>query len=251
MKVHKSYIVKPKPDICLWVIRPCNEKKHDISCGLPRHNCASHSFFFDNWSRITLGLFFAMIQVPSIFVGETFARFVMVLMWHAWGWTYQFIITENVTSSSYSELFAIHVHTMLAVNRTSIHVNRVPIKQHGAKTLEWRHNERDSVSNHQPRDCLLNRLFRRRSKKASKLRVTGPCAGITPVIGELPTQMASNWENVCIWWCHHEMNIMEIRRIKSGVQGVWTNISGWVGVGVVGGRGRSSTTREALLWCII
>ena len=31
-------------------------------------------------------------------------------------------------------------------------------------TLRWRHNERDSVSNHQPHDCLLNRLFRRRSK---------------------------------------------------------------------------------------
>ena len=28
-------------------------------------------------------------------------------------------------------------------------------------TLRWRHNERDSVSNRQPRDCLLNRLFRR------------------------------------------------------------------------------------------
>ena len=31
--------------------------------------------------------------------------------------------------------------------------------------LRWRHNGRDSVSNHQPHDCLLNRLFRRRSKK--------------------------------------------------------------------------------------
>ena len=30
------------------------------------------------------------------------------------------------------------------------------------------------VSNHQPHGCLLNRLFRRRSKKTSKLRVTGP-----------------------------------------------------------------------------
>ena len=39
--------------------------------------------------------------------------------------------------------------------------------------LRWRHNGRDSVSNHQPHDCLLNRLFRRRSKKTSKLRVTG------------------------------------------------------------------------------
>ena len=25
--------------------------------------------------------------------------------------------------------------------------------------LQWRHNEHDGVSNHQPRDCLLNRLF--------------------------------------------------------------------------------------------
>ena len=44
--------------------------------------------------------------------------------------------------------------------------------------LRWRHNGCDSVSNHQPYDCLLNRLFRRRSKKTSKLRVTGLCAGI-------------------------------------------------------------------------
>ena len=34
------------------------------------------------------------------------------------------------------------------------------------------------VSNHQPHDCLLNRLFRHRSKKTSKLRVTGLCEGI-------------------------------------------------------------------------
>ena len=43
------------------------------------------------------------------------------------------------------------------------------------KTLRWRHNGRDSVSNHQPHDCLFNRLFRRRSKKTSKLRVTDLC----------------------------------------------------------------------------
>ena len=46
-----------------------------------------------------------------------------------------------------------------------------------AMSLHWRHNGYDSVSNHQPHDCLLNRLFRRRSKKTSKLRVTGLCAG--------------------------------------------------------------------------
>ena len=43
------------------------------------------------------------------------------------------------------------------------------------RPLQWRHNERDGVSNRRRLDCLLNRLFRRRSKKTSKLRVTGLC----------------------------------------------------------------------------
>ena len=69
--------------------------------------------------------------------------------------------------------------------------------------LQWRHNEHDSVSNHQPHVCLLNRLFGRRSKKTSKLRVTGLCVGNSPGAGEFPAQMASNAENVSIWWRHH------------------------------------------------
>ena len=69
--------------------------------------------------------------------------------------------------------------------------------------LRWRHNERDCVSNHQSHDCFLNCLFRRRSKKTSKLRVTGLCAGNSSGTGEFPAQMASNAENVSIWWRHH------------------------------------------------
>ena len=57
-------------------------------------------------------------------------------------------------------------------------------------------NGRGSVSNHQPHDCLLYRLFRRRSKKTSKLRVTGLCAGNSPGTGEFPAQVASNAEMV-------------------------------------------------------
>ena len=69
--------------------------------------------------------------------------------------------------------------------------------------LQWRHYGRDSVSNHQSPNCLLNRLFRRRSKKTSKLRVTGLCAGKSPGTGEFPAPMASYAENVSIWWRHH------------------------------------------------
>ena len=71
-------------------------------------------------------------------------------------------------------------------------------------TLRWRHNDGDSVSNHQPHDCLLSCLFGRTSKKTSKLRVTGLCVGNSPGTGEFPAQMASNAENVSIWWRHHE-----------------------------------------------
>ena len=70
-------------------------------------------------------------------------------------------------------------------------------------SLLLRHNEHDSVSNHQPQDCILNRLFRRRSKKTSKPCVTGLCVGNLPGTGEFPEQMASNAENVSIRWRHH------------------------------------------------
>ena len=69
--------------------------------------------------------------------------------------------------------------------------------------LHWHHNERDGVPNHRRFDGLLNRWFRHRSKKTSKLRVTGLCEGNTPVTGEFPSQRASNAENVSIWWRHH------------------------------------------------
>ena len=62
-------------------------------------------------------------------------------------------------------------------------------------SLNWRPNERNGVSNHQPHNCLLNRLFRHISKKTSKLRVTGLCAENSPETGEFPAQMASNAEN--------------------------------------------------------
>ena len=86
--------------------------------------------------------------------------------------------------------------------------------------LHWRHNDHDDVSNHQPHGCLLNRLFRRRSKKTSKLRVTVLCAGNSPgpvnsrhkgpvtrkmfpfddVIMWSPVDLPQCASNVEIWW---------------------------------------------------
>ena len=75
-------------------------------------------------------------------------------------------------------------------------------------TLRWRRNGHDGVSNHQHHHCSLNNLFGRRSKKTSKLRVTGLCAGNSPGTAEFRAQKASNAENISIWWHHHDIHLM-------------------------------------------
>ena len=74
--------------------------------------------------------------------------------------------------------------------------------------LVWDSHKSDviiGVSNHQPQLGLLNCAFRRRSKGTSKLRVTGLCAGKSPVNGEFLAQMASYAEKLSIWWRHHAL----------------------------------------------
>ena len=116
--------------------------------------------------------------------------------------------------------FAILHHKSLAnlvVEVGTSHSHQILLQRYNHKThvklsmgliapLQCRHNGHDSVSNHQPHDCLLNRLFRRRSKKTSKLCVTGLCAGNSPGTGEFPAQMASHAEYVSIWWRHHALS---------------------------------------------
>ena len=58
-------------------------------------------------------------------------------------------------------------HLNFVINIMALQMPPVP--------LRWRHNGHDGVSNRQPHHCLLNRLFGCRSKKTSKLHVTGLC----------------------------------------------------------------------------
>ena len=76
-------------------------------------------------------------------------------------------------------------------------LKHVPVHNHIAYSSE------KSVLNHRRLDCLLSRLFRCRSKKTSKLRVTGLCERNPTVAGEFLAQKAINAENVPIWWRHH------------------------------------------------
>ena len=72
--------------------------------------------------------------------------------------------------------------------------------------LQRRHNEHDGISNHQPHDCSLNRLFKAQIKETSKLCVTGLCEGNSQVTREFPAQRASNKENVSIRWRRYGKN---------------------------------------------
>ena len=112
--------------------------------------------------------------------------------------TYLVVRFGTVHRTKYAYNFAAHYFVLVIVSVVDLY----DWSRHAGHPLQWRHNERDGVSDHQPHDCLLNRLFRRRSKKTPKLRVTGICAGNSPVTGEFPGHRASN-EIVSIWWRHH------------------------------------------------
>ena len=87
-------------------------------------------------------------------------------------------------------------------------------KKHGIchddlSSLQWRHNEPGGVSNHRRVHSLFNYLFRRRSKKTSKLRVTGICMGNSPIkaakvsvsffnLPEVPVCNALQWHHVSV-----------------------------------------------------
>ena len=112
----------------------------------------------------------------------------MILKWNAplgqgqWWLSRKWHTSSTRGSSRYSCLMStISAHVMVS------------------STIQWYHNKRDGVSNHQPH----NRLYRRRSRKTSKLR-------------------ASNAEKVSIWWRHRDVvdyttriqNIVERWRVE-------------------------------------
>ena len=70
--------------------------------------------------------------------------------------------------------------------------------------LRWRHNGRDSVSNHQPHDSWFTQPFiQMQIKENIKAPRHWPLCWEFTVDRWIPAQMASNAGNVSIWWRHH------------------------------------------------
>ena len=87
-------------------------------------------------------------------------------------------------------------------------------------SLQWCHNGRDSVSNHEPHDCLLNCLFKRRSKKT----------------GEIPAEMANNAKicfhlmtSLCfgVHWYRSCLPISLMTKSMVPSDAIWQQRSGW------------------------
>ena len=99
-------------------------------------------------------------------ISHLFSRIKIALFWFIFPWKLFF------------KVFSIDSDNGLAMNirQDSIFTND-DVMSYLPVPLQWRHTGRYGVSNHQPHGCLLNRLFGHRSKKTSKLRVTGLCVG--------------------------------------------------------------------------
>ena len=65
-------------------------------------------------------------------------------------------------------------------------------------TLQWRHNDHDSVSNHQHHVVIQTQI-----KENTKVPCHWPLCGDFTGTGDFPAQRASYAENVSIWWRHH------------------------------------------------
>ena len=113
---------------------------------------------------------------------------------------------RDVTIPAYSQYIIFFSHKTCPHKQRAWHMaTQREDKATWSGPLQWRHDEHHGILNHRRLDCLLNRLFRCRSKKTSKLRVTGLCEGNSPVTGEFPAERASNAENVSMWRRYHEL----------------------------------------------
>ena len=115
-------------------------------------------------------------------------------------WVFALLV---LTSIKLLVLQSNHWNILVSYAKNSLYVYIYAFIRVRPWALQWRHNGCNGVSNHQPHDCLLNRLFRHRWRKISQLRVTGLCGQNSPVIGEFPAKRVGNAKNVSIWWRHH------------------------------------------------
>ena len=100
---------------------------------------------------------------------------------------------------SVSWLFLYTIMSVLTIAQRGLYL----LNGKAVTPLQWSHNECNGVSNHRRLNFRPSRVFLRRSKRISRLRVTGLCEGNPSVTGGFPSERASNGESDSLWWRHH------------------------------------------------
>ena len=85
----------------------------------------------------------------------------------------------------------------------------------GDNSLRWRHDERNGVSNHQPSDCLLNRLFKAPISSASLafLREIHRWPMNSPHKGPVTRRMFP-FDDICVGLTWKLLNVLHARILK-------------------------------------
>ena len=160
--------------------------------------CSKCYSFYSSWSYMTKSNLFIIHCTITIsrkclwyFSDEDCKETSCVCIWHTHFWNVMtFIfqqIKDNITEATLNpwSLAAVYIKNPnlvitepadgLAPNGARLSAGTMLTTYRN--TLQWHHHGCDGVSNHQPHECLLNCLLGRKSKKTSKLRATGLCAG--------------------------------------------------------------------------
>ena len=134
-----------------------------------------------------------IIKLRTAVVDPCFNTVLCACWW--WHWNEYYLINLSVHPKTNSWYLRI-VEFVSVCSWSNLPLSTKVTSPALGQLLQWRHNERNGVSTHRHIDCLLNRLFRRRSKKTSKL--TGYCEGNSPVTNGFPIQKGNNAKNVSI-----------------------------------------------------
>ena len=139
--------------ICIITLRPRQDGRHFAA------DIVICIFFNENFRTLNK----ILLKYVSKGLFNNVAAIVQIIMWCQTGnkslseaMLQYFIATymHHLVSMRYADLTCTAICNYAIYNYCSLFPT----------SLQWRHNGHDSVSNHQPHDCLLNYLFGRRSK---------------------------------------------------------------------------------------
>ena len=149
----------------------------------PCPHCSHSRAPGEQWARLCVFTLQGCVQAARLCRGSPVSAYRMVwtFIFARYWWKQYFLMLNTSAPNASNQIYA---KTVCLLKQNPLECNGMTywciFDLDHVSSWHWRHNDHDGVSNHQPHGCLLNRLFKRRSKKTSKLHVTGLCAGNSP-----------------------------------------------------------------------